>query len=218
MNEALKRIHMQVMWNRLIAVVEEQAQALLRTAFGAITREAGDLSAGVYDTGGRMLAQAVTGTPGHVNTMAAAVRHFLDRYPIATMRPGDVFVTNDPWLGTGHLFDYVMVTPVFRGERPVGLFASTCHPDVAAWASPPGALGLRGGPACRIMRLREQGDRREDLRDHHGELAQPDRGARRSTVADRLQRRGRARLADMMREFELDSIDEPGAPHPRHVA
>jgi Hydantoinase B/oxoprolinase len=82
MNEALKRIHMQVMWNRLIAVVEEQAQALLHTAFGAITREAGDLSAGVYDTGGRMLAQAVTGTPGHVNTMAAAVRHFLDRYPI----------------------------------------------------------------------------------------------------------------------------------------
>ncbi|MGH7347904.1 MAG: hydantoinase B/oxoprolinase family protein, partial [Candidatus Rokuibacteriota bacterium] len=78
MNEALKRIHMQVMWNRLIAVVEEQAQALLHTAFGAITREAGDLSAGVYDTGGRMLAQAVTGTPGHVNTMAAAVRHFLD--------------------------------------------------------------------------------------------------------------------------------------------
>lgn len=96
MNEALKRIHMQVMWNRLIAVVEEQAQALLHTAFGAITREAGDLSAGVYDTGGRMLAQVVTGTPGHVNTMAAAVRHFLDRVPITTMRPGDVLITNDP--------------------------------------------------------------------------------------------------------------------------
>src|SRR5207245_841792 len=84
-DEALKRIHMQVMWNRLIAVVEEQAQALLHTAFGAITREAGDLSAGVYDIGGRMLAQAVTGTPGHVNTMAAAVRHFLDRFPITSM-------------------------------------------------------------------------------------------------------------------------------------
>ena len=95
-DSSLKAIRMQVMWNRLIAVVEEQAQALLRTAFGAITREAGDLSAGVYDTGGRMLAQAVTGTPGHVNTMAAAVRHFLDRYPIATMRPGDVFVIETP--------------------------------------------------------------------------------------------------------------------------
>src|ERR671936_418969 len=63
MNEALRRIHMQVMWNRLIAVVEEQAQALLHTAFGAITREAGDLSAGGYDTGGRMLAAGVSGHP-----------------------------------------------------------------------------------------------------------------------------------------------------------
>src|SRR2546426_8603004 len=103
MNEALRRIHMQVMWNRLIAVVEEQAQALLHTAFGAITREAGDLSAGVYDTGGRMLAQAVTGTPGHVNTMAAAGRHFLDRLPIAPLRPRDVFVAHHPWFGTRHL-------------------------------------------------------------------------------------------------------------------
>jgi N-methylhydantoinase B len=132
MTDALKAIQLQVMWNRLIAVVEEQAQALLRTAFGSITREAGDLSAGVYDTDGNMLAQAVTGTPGHVNSMATAVKHFFDRYPLATMKPGDVFVTNDPWMGTGHLFDYVVVTPVFRDgpgskAKPVALFASTCH-------------------------------------------------------------------------------------------
>ena len=75
-NQALAAIRTQVMWNRLIAVVEEQAQSLLRTAFGTITREAGDLSAGVYDMSGRMIAQAMTGTPGHVNTMANAVRHF----------------------------------------------------------------------------------------------------------------------------------------------
>ena len=123
----LGAIHTQVMWNRLISVVEEQAQSLLRTAFGSVAREAGDLSAGVYDTAGRMLAQAVTGTPGHVNTMAVAVRHFLDRYPLDRLREGDVLVTNDPWLGTGHLFDYVVVTPVFRAGRPVALFASTCH-------------------------------------------------------------------------------------------
>ncbi|MEI7446224.1 MAG: hydantoinase B/oxoprolinase family protein [Burkholderiales bacterium] len=123
----LDAIRTQVMWNRLVSVVEEQAQALLRTAFGSVAREAGDLSAGVYDIEGRMLAQAVTGTPGHVNTMAVAVRHFLDRYPLATMRAGDVYVTNDPWLGTGHLFDYVVVTPVFRAGRAVALFASTCH-------------------------------------------------------------------------------------------
>src|SRR5205085_836632 len=101
--------------------------ALLRTALGSVAREAGDLSAGVYDTQGRMLAQAVTGTPGHVNTMAVAVTHFLERHPLATLVPGDVLVTNDPWMGTGHLFDFVVVTPVFRGARPVAVFASTCH-------------------------------------------------------------------------------------------
>ncbi len=126
-DNSLKAIRMQVMWNRLIAVVEEQAQALLRTAFGHVAREAGDLSAGVYDLDGRMLAQAVTGTPGHVNTMAAAVGHFMRHFPVATMKPGDVFVTNDPWLGTGHLFDFVVVTPAFAGDTPVALFASTCH-------------------------------------------------------------------------------------------
>jgi N-methylhydantoinase B len=117
----------QILWNRLIAVVEEQANVLLKTAFGTITREAGDLSAGVYDTKGRMLAQAVTGTPGHVNTMATAVAHFLERYPAATMKPGDVLVTNDPWMGTGHLFDFVTVTPAFLRGRLIGFFASTCH-------------------------------------------------------------------------------------------
>ena len=72
--DATQEIRMQVMWNRLISVVEEQALTLLRTAFSTSVREAGDLSAGVFDPQGRMLAQAVTGTPGHVNTMAEAKR------------------------------------------------------------------------------------------------------------------------------------------------
>ena len=68
----------QIMWNRLISILEEQALTLIRTAFSTSVREAGDLSAGVFDAQGRMLAQAVTGTPGHVNTMAAAISHFLN--------------------------------------------------------------------------------------------------------------------------------------------
>src|SRR3954447_9427222 len=115
---SLSEIDLQVMWSRLIAVVEEQAQVLLRTAFSAIVREAGDLSAGVFDRQGRMLAQAVTGTPGHVNSMAEAVRHFIDRFPLESMKAGDIYITNDPWMGTGHLNDFVVTTPAFnkRGE------------------------------------------------------------------------------------------------------
>jgi N-methylhydantoinase B len=115
------------MWNRLIAVVEEQAQTLVRTAFGTPTREAGDLSAGVYDTEGRMLAQAVTGTPGHVNSMAKSVGHVLAKVPLAEMKEGDVFILNDPWMGTGHLNDLVIVTPVFRRGVATGFFADTLH-------------------------------------------------------------------------------------------
>src|SRR5215510_4641491 len=104
--QSLAAIHMQVMWNRLLSVVEEQAQTLVRTAFGAATREAGDLSAGVFLPDGRMVAQAITGTPGHVNSMAESVGHFLAVHPAHTMRPGDTYVTNDPWKGTGHLSDF----------------------------------------------------------------------------------------------------------------
>ena len=86
----LSQIQKQIMWDRLISVVEEHAQTLLRTAFSTIVREAGDLSAGVFDLKGRMLAQAVTGTPGHVNSMAESVKHFIRHVPLETMRGGDV--------------------------------------------------------------------------------------------------------------------------------
>jgi len=125
--DQVEEIRMQVMWNRLISVVEEQAMTLLRTAFSTSVREAGDLSAGVYNARGEMLAQAVTGTPGHVNTMAEAVGNFLEAIPRQEMFPGDTYVTNDPWLGTGHLHDITMVTPVFREGALIGFFACTAH-------------------------------------------------------------------------------------------
>ena len=81
MSSALADIQRQILWNRLIAVVEEQAQTMIRTAFCTTVREAGDLSAGIFDLQGRMLAQAVTGTPGHVNSMAESVGHFLAKFP-----------------------------------------------------------------------------------------------------------------------------------------
>ena len=124
---ALEQINKQIQWNRLLSVVEEQAQVLVRTAFSTAAREAGDISAGVFDPSGRMLAQAVTGTPGHVNAMAASVGSFLEIYPIDVMEDGDVYVTNDPWKGTGHLNDFTVVTPTFRNEEIIGIFACTTH-------------------------------------------------------------------------------------------
>ena len=149
-------IRMQVMWNRLISVVEEQALTLLRTAFSTSVREAGDLSAGVFDPRGRMLAQAVTGTPGHVNTMAQAVSQFMAEIPRDEMYEGDTYVTNDPWRGTGHLHDITMVSPSFLGGELVAFFACTAHVvDVggrgfgALAPSGAGPVPRSGGRSCR---------------------------------------------------------------------
>ena len=124
---ASSSIDLQIMWNRLLAIVEEQAQVLMRTAFSPIVRESGDLSAGVFDLEGRMLAQAVTGTPGHINTMASACAAMIEVFPLETMVPGDVYATNDPWLASGHLNDVLLVAPVFLGQRPVALVSCTSH-------------------------------------------------------------------------------------------
>ena len=120
-------VTLDICWSRLIGVVNEQAAALMRTSFTSIVREAGDLSAGVFDRRGFMVAQAVTGTPGHINSMALAMKHFLAACPVETIVPGDVLITNDPWKTSGHLNDVTICTPVFRGADCVAFFASTCH-------------------------------------------------------------------------------------------
>lgn len=158
-------IRMQVMWNRLISVVEEQATTLIRTAFSTSVREAGDLSAGVYDRSGRMLAQAVTGTPGHVNTMAEAVGNFIEAIPRQEMFPGDTYVTNDPWLGTGHLHDITMVTPVFREAELIGFFACTAHiVDIGGRGfGADGKSVYEEGLQIPIMKFAERGEVNRDL-------------------------------------------------------
>jgi N-methylhydantoinase B len=123
----LDPITLEICWNRLVGVVNEQAAALQRTSFTSIVREAGDLSAGVFDSRGYMVAQAVTGTPGHINSMALAMKHFLTAYPLERLTAGDVLITNDPWKTSGHLNDVTICSPIFRGERCVAFFASTCH-------------------------------------------------------------------------------------------
>jgi N-methylhydantoinase B len=123
----LDPVTLEICWNRLIGVVNEQAAALQRTSFTSIVREAGDLSAGVFDSRGWMVAQAVTGTPGHINSMALAMKHFRAAYPPARLAPGDVLITNDPWKTSGHLNDVTICSPIFRGDRCVAFFASTCH-------------------------------------------------------------------------------------------
>ena len=163
--KTFNEIRIQVMWARLLAVVEEQAQTLLRTAFSTVVCEAGDLSAGVFDLDGRMIAQAATGTPGHVNTMAETVRDFLTKFPAATMQPGDHFITNDPWRGAGHLHDVTVVTPAFHQGKIVALFSCICHQiDVGGRGlGPDGESIFEEGLFIPLMKLADGGVLNESL-------------------------------------------------------
>ena len=203
-------IRLQVMWNRLIAVVEEQATTLIRTAFSTSVREAGDLSAGVYDAKGRMLAQAVTGTPGHVNTMAEAVGNFIAAIPAEEMAPGDAYLTNDPWLGTGHLHDITVVTPSFMGDRLTGFFASTAHVvDVGGRGfGADGKSVYEEGIQIPIMRFADRGEVNRDLiRLVRANVREPEQvvGDIHSLAASNEV--GHRRLTAMLEEVGLDSLD-----------
>jgi N-methylhydantoinase B len=212
-NAALAQIHTQIMWNRLIAVVEEQAQTMLRTAFSTSVREAGDLSAGVFDRHGRMLAQAVTGTPGHVNSMANAVRYFLDVYPLATMKPGDHYITNDPWLTSGHLHDITVVTPSFYRGEAVGLFANTIHVvDIGGLGmGPDGRQVFEEGLSIPIMPLAREGDMNEDLlRLVRANVREPLQVEGDIYACAACNDEGTRRLTDMMDEFEIANLDRLG--------
>ena len=204
------KVAYQVMWNRLISVVEEQAQALVRTAFSTSVREAGDLSAGVYDTHGNMLAQAVTGTPGHVNAMADAVAHFIRRIGRQNMYDGDVYITNDPWEGTGHLHDITMVTPSFHNGSLVGFFACTAHiVDIGGRGFGADAQSVyEEGLYIPIMKFADRGEVDETLvRIIRGNVREPDQLIGDIYALATCNEIGHRRLIDMMEEFALTDLD-----------
>src|SRR6204780_3221372 len=207
---ALAQIHRQIMWNRLIAVVEEQAQIMIRTAFSTTVREAAALSAGIFDLRGRMMAQAVTGTPGHVNSMAESVGHFLRKFPTDTMREGDHYITNDPALGPGHLHDLTVVTPAFHGGHIVGLFANTAHViDIGGLGmGPEGRSVYEEGMYIPIVKCFEQGQPNETFFDFiraGSRLPVELEGDIYSLCA--CNDAGAKRLVEMMEEFEMESLD-----------
>jgi len=209
MTKQHSQVSFQVMWNRLISVVEEQAQALVRTAFSTSVREAGDLSAGVYDLEGRMLAQAVTGTPGHVNAMADAVPHFMRRIGRENIFEGDVYITNDPWEGTGHLHDITMVTPSFHKGALVGFFACTAHiVDIGGRGFGADAASVyEEGLYIPIMKFAERGTVDKTLVSIiRGNVREPDQLVGDVYALATCNEIGHRRLIDMMDEFALDDL------------
>lgn len=206
----LSNVDYQIMWNRLVAVVEEQATTLIRTAFSTSVREAGDLSAGVFDCRGRMIAQAITGTPGHVNAMAESVPHFITEIGQSNIHEGDVYLTNDPWKGTGHLHDFTMVSPAFYQGQHVGFFAATAHVvDIGGRGYGPDANEVyEEGLLVPIMKFINQGEVNKDLVNIiRNNVREQDQviGDLYSLAA--CNAAGDTRLMDMMTEFNLVELE-----------
>lgn len=205
-------ILLEVLWKRLISIVNEQAAALIHSSFTTLVREAGDLSAGVFDTQGRMLAQAVTGTPGHINTMANCVRdHVVRQFPIDSLQPGDTLITNDPWAASGHLFDLTIVTPVFYKGKGIGWFASTCHAmDIGGLTMGGDATELfEEGLFLPLMKLFKAGAPNDELFNIiRSNVRVPD-----EVIGDIYAQQsgnvvGSRKLIEMMEEYKFDSLDE----------
>ncbi len=174
-------------------------------------REAGDLSAGIFDAQGRMLAQAVTGTPGHVNSMAESVKHFIRHFSLEAMKPGDAYITNDPWMGTGHLNDFVITTPCFHRGRLIGLFSCTSHlMDIGGIGfGPDGTDVFMEGLYIPFLKILEAGRVNETLMS----IIRANTRLPIDTVGDVYSLTacndvGCARLIEMMDEFGLTSLDE----------
>lgn len=210
MTNTIDPITLEVLWNRLLSVVNEQQVTLMRTAFSTVVRESQDLACGVFDTRGSMIAQSLTGTPGHINAMATGVRHFLEAYPPETLEPGDVLITNDPWQTAGQVNDMTVLSPVFKDARIVGYFASTCHaPDIGGrilsgdarevyeegLRIPITKLFLRNEPNAELFKIIRANVRtpNETIGDLYAQTSSNAVGAR--------------ELLHFMDEFGLDSID-----------
>ena len=122
-----KSASLDIIWPRLISIADEVATTLIRTAFSHGVVEVHDMSVGIFDTQGRMLAQTAKGTTGHTYPMSPMMKTFVQQVPADDVRPGDVFVTNDPWIQSGHTADVYTVTPTFDGTRLLGYIINTVH-------------------------------------------------------------------------------------------
>jgi N-methylhydantoinase B len=202
-------ITFQVLWSRIISIADEVAATLVKTAFSHVVRDNHDYSIGLYDAGGRMLAQSTQCTPGQIGAMPRVMRDFLERYPADTLVPGDVLITNDPWFGSGHTPDIFVAGPVFRGDRLAGFVVNSAHHiDIGGRLAPPDSREVyEEGLILPIMKLYAAGRANTDLFDLIARnVRMPDKviGDLRAQIAANWV--GARRLVELMDERGLDDL------------
>ena len=208
---SINKTDLQVMWDRLLGVVEEQGQALIRAAFSPIVRECGDISAGIFNLQGEMLAQAVTGTPGHINTMAEAVKILIKHFPPQQMKPDEIYMTNDPWIASGHLNDFLLLQPAFLNNKVVGFTSCTSHLfDLGGKGMGPDGTDIYDEglfiPPCKLLENSKVNELLLNIVQANSREPIANEGDIYALIA--CCESGIAQLLSMMKEFNLDDLDE----------
>lgn len=200
---------LEVMWSRLNSIADEAAITLVRTSFSTVVRESKDLTCVLFDIRGRSLAQATMSIPSFTGTLPLTMKHFLRRFPAREWQPGDVVMTNDPWLGSGHLPDINIAVPVFLRRKLVGFAGLVAHATdiggktLSATAAEIYEEGLRL-PVCRLARAGKWSEDIVELIRTNVRVPDEVLGDLNALVAagEVAQRR----LVEFMREFELDDL------------
>ena len=203
--ENIDPVSLNIHWTRLVSMVDEAAATFRRTCFSTLVREANDFAVILTDANGHSLAQSSRSIPSFIGTLPATVKHLLKDHPAQSLVPGDFLFTNDPWLGTGHLYDVSGAAPLFYKHRLIGFAAVASHmPDIGGriWGTgareifeeglqiPPLKLLRAGTPDAAIVRIIEQNVRVPDL-----------------TMGDLW---GQVAACRMLQERLVDFLDETG--------
>jgi N-methylhydantoinase B len=134
---------LEILWTRMVSMVDESAATLVRASFSSVVRECNDYAVVLLDEQGRLLSQSTFSIPSFICTLPATVRHLLKEYPKEHLKPGDVMITNDPWIGTGHLPDINIAAPIFKDGDIVAFSATVAHvPDIGGRLRSPGIREL----------------------------------------------------------------------------
>ena len=201
---------LKILWDRMVAIADELVLSLVRTSFSMNVREGYDLSCMMFDARARLLTQGTYSLPSFTGTAPQTIAHMLRVFPAVTLRPGDVIITNDPWMGTGHLFDINVMCPVFKGKQLVGFTMSVTHlPDIGGKGMASDCTEVyHEGLRLPVCKLRDDGVLNELLLDViRTNVRVPDQ-----TVGDLMANvacnevGGRA-LLEFMQEYDLEEID-----------
>jgi len=211
--ERFDAITLEVLWTRIISIVDEAAKAIVRTSFSTLSNEANDFACMLTDARGWALAQNTGSIPSFIGTLPATVRHFLRAMGPDAMRPGDVLITNDAWMGTGHMSDVSVLKPIFRGGRLCAFSATTSHmPDIGGRVRAIEAREIfEEGLHIPLMKLRTEGRTNATLIELiRANVRTPDQ-----TVGDIWAQVGaneliERRLLRLLDDYGLDSLRELG--------